>query len=562
MSFPRPPGTTNSATDASSPVSTAPPRSNWVTGITLRTKGSRGSLKRKVEESPLTSPTAPSVPPLPTTVAASPMLQFSSASDEDVYYDSSTKESGPPSGGLTVPNESRASTVSGIAPSYDRRVSDLLRAAAERPKRDSIMSSQTDTTESIRDSVEGAVLGVARTASLTARAKALLKQPVSIVSTGREPSTLSYLVPSPHQSTLPSETSLPAATLEAQTPRTGMLDVSAPPLQRHAYTQNYGLFPESVQSQSIEGGDDISLRRIYSSDVPNSALPLNQSTPFQSTFYQNMSPSAYRGPTDATTYNPEFTEPHLHRNNSKSSKRSRRGSVLSSITKASSHAAKSFSWLTRRSLPPVPRSPPRMPYEKELPNPDDDLTVPELAKRAAIMDHYLSVGELPYTSPTSSPYLAPHAYNSVHNTQRPIGRRSFQSVLSSFSNGGRAERIERNERERRFAGNSGFVSLPETQRESIFRSRVSMGSSLSIHRKKVAIFVFLAVIIIAIAIPVGVVLGKRAQHRSSVALCAGGVMTGASCELSMLLLLLSLSRLTYDQFRFDLCLHFLSSRSM
>lgn len=114
MSFPKPPGTSTSATETSSPVSTAPPRSTWITGISLKTKGSRGSLKRRVEESPLTSPIAPSVPPLPTaaSMSPSPMFQFSSASEES-HYEASTKESGPPTGGLTIPTGSRTSIVSG-----------------------------------------------------------------------------------------------------------------------------------------------------------------------------------------------------------------------------------------------------------------------------------------------------------------------------------------------------------------------------------------------------------------------------------------------------------------
>ena len=66
MSFPKPPTPhIPSEEQSASPISPGPPRSPWVTGLTLKTKSSRGSLatlKRRPEESPMNSPL---VPPLP-----------------------------------------------------------------------------------------------------------------------------------------------------------------------------------------------------------------------------------------------------------------------------------------------------------------------------------------------------------------------------------------------------------------------------------------------------------------------------------------------------------------
>ncbi|CAG8618908.1 4_t:CDS:2, partial [Acaulospora colombiana] len=120
MSFPKPPfGVESNASSSPSSISplneaAAPitalsggtqspnrtPRSTWVTGLTLRTRSSRGSLKRRAtEDSPLTSPKTPIVPPLPAAVVVEPVTNAGSSqghATEESVAESKAQE-------LTVP---------------------------------------------------------------------------------------------------------------------------------------------------------------------------------------------------------------------------------------------------------------------------------------------------------------------------------------------------------------------------------------------------------------------------------------------------------------------------
>jgi hypothetical protein len=112
MSFPKPPfGVESNASSSPSSISplnepaapisnlasgtTSPnrtPRSTWVTGLTLKTRSSRGSLKRRAtEDSPLTSPRTPAVPPLPTPIVVEPIT--SAVSSQGHTTEESTVES-------------------------------------------------------------------------------------------------------------------------------------------------------------------------------------------------------------------------------------------------------------------------------------------------------------------------------------------------------------------------------------------------------------------------------------------------------------------------------------
>ncbi|KAG9056088.1 hypothetical protein FS842_000317, partial [Serendipita sp. 407] len=216
MSFPKPPMVHSPLSGSSSPVTPGHPRSPWITGITLRTKQSRGSLassKRRLEETPVASPVTPVVPPLPFVNFTDTSESNSEASSPaDNLQDGSTHS--PSQGEQSLqnapqpetPSQARNSEISAQAPSYDRRVSDLVRAANEDP-RISTASDTSLTSASLRSSVDGAVVGVARAASLSARAKILLTRGPSIGHSSQEV-TLPYIVPSPLPSAIPSEMSL------------------------------------------------------------------------------------------------------------------------------------------------------------------------------------------------------------------------------------------------------------------------------------------------------------------------------------------------------------------
>lgn len=169
-------------------------------------------------------------------------------------------------------------------------------------------------------------------------------------------------------------------------------------------------------------------------------------------------------------------------------------------------ATKYFSWLRRKPLPPPPAMYPWETREKALPNPEDDLSIPELATRAIHVHQYLDIGELPYTSPVPSP----HGY--VHRSA--VARsKSIRSIFSSLSDRGENRR--------------GSARLGEphdqpstTPMQAILHSRKT---------KKILIFVVVWVLVV-VAIIVGVILGRRAQNRSA-RVCTSP-MVGASCEMS------------------------------
>jgi hypothetical protein len=343
------------------------------------------------------------------------------------------------------------------APSYDRRVADLVRATADPPNRGSMVSfGTTILTDSRRSSVEGAVVGVARTASLSAPVKASLTRGPRL-NAGSQEATLSYLVPSPLPSTQPSQISLPP-----------------------------GESPPAI----VEFGDRqeiIHPHRFQSYGSPHSAVPLNQSTPFQNYFPTPTMATAYRpAKLPSSPPLPEIPSPPLSRSSSRS--KPRRSSVLSTLARAPSRVAKTMSWFRKKPLPP---SPPKEKYEKALPDPDDILTRQDLAIRAAIN---LNVGELPYTSPT--PFM--------------------HSILNSLSDRTRANRRS--------------VVLDERGLES--NTKPGVVSSL-VSRRNAVYFILGLFATLAAVIPIAVVFGLRA--RSAVATtftCAGGVMTGTFCQLS------------------------------
>ena len=417
------------------------------------------------------------------------------------------------------------------APSYYRRVSDLLRAANEPTvaARDSIASTGITTSDSQRSSVDGAVVGMARTASLSVRAKALLTQRPSLGLEGQD-LTLPYLVPSPSTSVGPSETSLMLAPsivtrvaprMSPDTDQEGRREVGtssfASPLRANTIKAPQ-VFPENVyesQQSPDDRGDEISLQRFQSRDMPHSAVPLNQSTPFQNYFPSAGNPSAYKHPKQ----NGSFTPPGGSMPSRSYSQSKRRSSVITTLSRASSRAARAMSWFRKKPLPSLPPSPTLEKQGKTLPNPDDDLTVPDLVLRAAAMDHYLSVGELPYTSPRSSP--APFEQSHARRASAP--RASMASVLSSFSDRARERRMKP----------AGFSQIPEPKPESIELGKTHLTGCLASRRRTVIFFVALWVAL-AVSIPIGVVFGRRALTRNdAVSNCADG-LAGVSCQLSML----------------------------
>ncbi|KAG8873151.1 hypothetical protein FRC20_008550 [Serendipita sp. 405] len=427
MSFPKPPMVHSPLSGSSSPVTPGHPRSPWITGITLRTKQSRGSLassKRRLEETPVASPVTPVVPPLPFVNFTDTSESNSEASSPaDNLQDGSTHS--PSQGDQSLqnapqpenPSQARNSELSAQAPSYDRRVSDLVRAANEDP-RISTASDTSLTSASLRSSVDGAVVGVARAASLSARAKILLTRGPSIGHSSQEV-TLPYIVPSPLPSAIPSEMSL--------TP-------SGP-------------------------------------EIPSTA-PLNLKT---------------------IDIRQEFLSP------------------------ASSRAAKVVSFFRKKPLPPLPTSSPQYVEGKQLPHPDDNMSVQELAKRAVVMDEYLAVGELPYRSPITSPAIeGPHRSNPV--------RVSVHSVLGSLSDRARFEP----KRSRQV----GFAALPSPkQEENAAREETPPNVRAFRNRRKWALFVVF-ICVAAIGLTAAVLFARPKKSAVSVAACNDEAMTGATCQLN------------------------------
>jgi hypothetical protein len=124
MSFPKPPMLHTPDGEPSSPISPGPPRSPWITGLTLKTRSSHSSLatlKRRPEDPPMSSPLAPAVPPLPLSVGEPltsntipPPLILHSPAAEYVDSASSGKEStNTDSQRLEAPAEWRNSLMSG-----------------------------------------------------------------------------------------------------------------------------------------------------------------------------------------------------------------------------------------------------------------------------------------------------------------------------------------------------------------------------------------------------------------------------------------------------------------
>lgn len=336
-----------------------------------------------------------------------------------------------------------------------------------------------------------------------------------------------YLVPSPSTSVGPSETSLMLApsivarvapraspdTIDREERRGNPSSVSP----RSYLGKPQPALPRNVRESGVgfeDYGNEISMQRFQSRDMPHSAVPLNQSTPFQNYFPSPTVPSAYRFPKhDSPITPPDASTPSRSRSLSK-----RRSSVITTFSRASSQAAKAMSWFRKKPLPSLPSSPTEEKQVKTIRNPDDDMTVPELALRAATMDHYLTVGELPYTSPTASPI----PLNQGHMRRASGPRASIASVLSSFSDRARGERRSRP---------TGFSQIPEGNQEVVEIGNTRPAGFLASRRKTIIFFVVLWCIL-AVAIPVGVVLGRRAFSRNTVASnCADG-MAGASCQLS------------------------------
>ncbi|KAG8759139.1 hypothetical protein FRC14_006612, partial [Serendipita sp. 396] len=534
MSFPKPPMVHSPLSGSSSPVTPGHPRSPWITGITLRTKQSRGSLassKRRLEETPVASPVTPVVPPLPFVNFTDTSESNSEASSPaDNLQDGSTHS--PSQGDQSLqnapqpenPSQARNSELSAQAPSYDRRVSDLVRAANEDP-RISTASDTSLTSASLRSSVDGAVVGVARAASLSARAKILLTRGPSIGHSSQEV-TLPYIVPSPLPSAIPSEMSLTPSGPEI--PSTAPLNLKTidirqeflspvSPLQRPPRIEDpAALFPESVGSgQSLaEVQSVVSLQRYQTADIPNSAFPLNQSTPFQNQFPNPVVPTSFK---PAHSPNLVADQPNSSSSRSPSKRRSNRSSIISSISKASSRAAKVVSFFRKKPLPPLPTSSPQYVEGKQLPHPDDNMSVQELAKRAVVMDEYLAVGELPYHSPITSPAIeGPHRSNPV--------RVSVHSVLGSLSDRARFEP----KRSRQV----GFAALPSPkQEENAAREETPPNVRAFRNRRKWALFVVF-ICVAAIGLTAAVLFARPKKSAVSVAACNDEAMTGATCQLN------------------------------
>lgn len=412
------------------------------------------------------------------------------------------------------------------APSYDRRVSDLLRAATEPtgPARDSSTGTDFSISNSPHDSIDGAVLGVARTTSLSVRAKALLTRAEAIVSESPE-TMLPYIVPSPSTSFSPSEASLVLApSIVARVgPRTSPDTIDGEDSsEKRGKSPSHLSVPHTFGRASPESagigqpyndlGEDIGSQRFNFSEVPHSAIPFNQSTPFQHSFPNMGIPSAYKHPKHADSFNIG----ELSRNSSQSKSRSHRSSILTTISRASSRAARAMSWFRKKPLPPLPASPTRGKEGKALPHPDDDMSVLDLALRAATLDQYLSVGELPYNSPRASPL--PPGQEHVQGSSMP--RMSIQSVLSSMSDRARRERKKKS---------VGFSQIPEGKLEP--HKPRNQSHPFATKRRKIWAFA-LFWCVLAIAVPIGVVFGRRALGNISAATNCSDGMVGASCQLS------------------------------
>ncbi|KAG8818241.1 hypothetical protein FRC17_010893 [Serendipita sp. 399] len=551
MSFPKPPTVLGSLSGTSSPV-TPGPRSPWITGLTLRTRQSRGSLKRKfVEDTPLTSPITPIVPPIPSTrddpnsssseiANSEPSNPLENIQDASAYSSSQVEISGTNAAPSEAPSQpTRNSGISAQAPSYDRRVSDLIRAAYEDPRM-SAASEISFTTDSIRNSIDGAVVGVARTASLSARAKLLLTRGPLSIGDGSQEVTLPYVVPSPLPSAIPSELSVvPSAAPEI--PSTTPLNLrtidirqnflsSVSPLQRSPPIEDpaaAGAFPESVGSGQTfpEVGSVVSLQRYQLNDIPHSAVPLNQSTPFQNQFPSPVVPTSFKPTVPSSKLAVEHSNSPLPSSSSPhslSKRLSNRSSILSSISKASSRAVKAISFFRKKPLPPVPNASTHNLGEKGLPHPDDDMSVPDLAKRAADMDEYLAAGELPYQSP-----ITPSRMEGLHGQvpRSTAARMSVHSVLGSLSDRIRGDT-------RRTKRQVGFAPLPDPKLEAnVPREDTPPNIRALRHRRKWVIFI-VCVCISAIGLTAAILFGRPRRSGASVMACSDSAMTGETCQLN------------------------------
>ncbi|CAG7847689.1 SubName: Full=Uncharacterized protein {ECO:0000313/EMBL:CCA67843.1} [Serendipita indica DSM 11827] len=536
MDFPRPPSDQMSSGEASSPVTPGPPRSPWVTGVTLKSLSRRGSAnsRRRHEDSPL-KPLSPVAPPLPIRVVdmsnqpsssghAGPTEMVSPVDPPvEFTYPSGAKESAV-SHQEALSVEQRSSKLSVEAPSYDRRLSDLVRGMVPAP-RESVVSAATITTDSDRSSVDGAVVGVARTASLSARAKALLTRGPSIGHASQD-TAIPYLVPSPLPSAALTEDS---ATLGQSNPdsvaplKLRTVDIrndylsAISPLHPPPPIKDMAVFPESVRSGSFDDvGSQLSLQRYPTNDIPHSAVPLNQSTPFQNQFPTSVVPTSFR------SLQPNFASDSSEspRSRSPSKRRSNRSSVMSSLTRASSRAAKAMSFFRRKPLPPLPTTLPNDSKEKKYPNPDENMSAPDPAVRAAVMDQYLAAGDLPYKSPVTSPTTA-----QVHGPviQQDAQRRSIHSVLSSLSDRARANH--------RRARSAGFAQIPDSKLEANL-PRKSRPSSFVATKRRRLVIAFLFLCVCAVGIAAGVIFGRPQPKSDNAPICEDGAMTGASCQIN------------------------------
>lgn len=416
------------------------------------------------------------------------------------------------------------------APSYDRRVAELVQATNESPPppRESAASlTSYTTTDTSRNSVDGAVVGVARTASLSARARALLTRGPSI-NTGSQELTPSYLIPSPLPSAQFSDASLPST--PSVIPQTAPLNLRKndatnlrqpdTALQRPPAIKELGSFPESVgSSRSLgEGSDAISLHRIQSHDVPHSAVPLNQSTPFQNYFPDSSTPTSYRPSRVSLNPDPPGT-PTSRPSHSGSKPRSQRSSILSNLGRPPSRIIKALSWFRKMPLPELPPSPTREKGEKIQSNTNDESPTPDLSGHAAGMNEYNDVGVLPSRNP--APRLDVESKGYTHGINPP--RRSIQSVISTLS--------DRAKPERRRTKSVGFAPLNDHRLESNDRQENLLTSSLQ--RRKIIWFVIVICALLAVSIPIAVVFSRKSERLPLVATtCTDEAMTGASCQLS------------------------------
>lgn len=152
------------------------------------------------------------------------------------------------------------------------------------------------------------------------------------------------------------------------------------------------------------------------------------------------------------------------------------------------------------------------------------MTIPDLAGRVAAMNQYLEVGELPYATPLHSPAGEGQGY--MHE-QAVVRAKSIRSVLTSISDRSGNGPVR--------GGPTGFTRLAEKTRNTGYRRSMTPSSWLASRRWKIIAF-FVVWILVAIAITLGVIFGKRAQQGQSVPSTCAGVLTGDLCELSMLFL--------------------------